>query len=563
MRFLSTSSSRVILFLSILVSCKGKNSAPSKDLIAGMNLKTGAIISCGPADKQFGSVDFEMSCSSAAKKDFNLAMELLHSFEYDESEKVFAKVINESPDCAMAYWGVAMSNFHPLWNPPTEAEFQKGTKAVELAKSITNKTARETAYIDAITAFFKDWSIIQHHTRCVDFEKGMEKVYKDYPDDKEAAIFYALSLVASAELTDKTYKNQRKAGDILNALYAKYPDHPGIVHYIIHTYDYPGLATEALTAARRYASVAPSSAHALHMPSHIFTRLGLWDEDIKSNLESVASAKCYGESSGIKGHWDEELHGLDYLVYSYLQKGENDSAKSLLSYLQTIDLLNPVSSFKGGYAFAAIPSRVALENKNWTAAASLQLHPVNFPWKNFPWQEAIIRFARTMGLINSGKMDAAKSELAILNRLHDTLEKQKDAYKTKEVLIQIKTCEAWMNFKMGKTNDALQQMKLAADMEDSTGKHAVTPGEVIPARELLGDMLTLAGQYENALQGYETGLQKTPNRFNSVYGAAVAAEKAGDKEKATAYYNQLLTIVGSAKSDRAELLVAKSFLAKQ
>ncbi|MBL7743922.1 MAG: hypothetical protein JNN00_10655 [Chitinophagaceae bacterium] len=308
----------VILFA--LLSCKEKKTAPSKELISQLDLKRGNIITCGPPGQQLGKVDFEMSCDQQTKQDFNTALALLHSFEYDESEKAFSKIIDASPGCAMAYWGVAMSNFHPLWMPPSEAELQKGAKAIEIANLIDNKSERESGYINAIGAYYKDRGKTDHRTRCLRFEKAMEELYKRYPEDKEAGIFYALALDASADPSDKTFANQKKAGAILSALYPAGPDHPGIIHYIIHTYDYPGLADLALPAARKYAKIAPSSAHALHMPSHIFTRLGLWDECIESNKVSVSSAKCYAESAGIKGHWDEELHGLDYLVYAYLQK---------------------------------------------------------------------------------------------------------------------------------------------------------------------------------------------------------------------------------------------------
>lgn len=263
-----------ILLVAAILSCNSHDSAPSTEAINGLHLKRGNVISCGMTNPQFGSVDFEMTCDKKAKQDFNLAIELLHSFEYDESEKAFAKIIDETPTCAMAYWGMAMCNFHPLWNPPTEAELQKGSKAVAIANAITKKSAREAGYINAIGAFYKDWDKTDHHTRCVNFENAMEKLHNSFPDDKEAAIFYALSLDASAIPTDKTYKNQKKAAAILQALYPLEPNHPGIIHYLIHTYDYPGLAILALPAARQYANVAPSSAHALHMPSHIFTRLG-------------------------------------------------------------------------------------------------------------------------------------------------------------------------------------------------------------------------------------------------------------------------------------------------
>lgn len=549
-----------IISLAALVSCNGSNWVPSKESITQINLKRGNIISCGASSKQFGLVEFEMSCNKKAKKDFNLAIELLHSFEYDESEKAFAKVIDETPECAMAYWGVAMCNFHPLWTPPTEAELQKGSKAIEIANTISKKSKRESAYINAISKFYKDWSKIDHHSRCIQYEKAMEKIFITYPHDKEASIFYALSLDASADPGDKTYTNQKKAGLILMAVYPSAPNHPGIIHYLIHTYDYPGLAELALPFARKYAEVAPSSAHALHMPSHIFTRLGLWDECIKSNLVSVASAKCYAEQAGIKGHWDEELHGMDYLTYAFLQKGENKFANDQLKYLETIKEVHP-ANFKVAYAFAAIPSRFLLENKIWDKAAVLQVSPANFSWIQFPWQESIIYFTRLLGAAHLGNIKDANTELAKLNLLQGTLEKQKDTYKSLQVSIQIKTGEAWIQFANGKTTEALHLMKLAADMEDGTEKHPVTPGEVLPARELLGDMLLLLKQYGNALTAYEAVLQKCPNRFNSLYGAGLAAEKSGQKEKGAFYFKHLLTITDTVNSDRPELVDTRKFLA--
>lgn len=551
----------VFLFLSlpVLLACKNKNSRGSEELVSQLNLKRGEVISCGQPDAEFGTANFEIPGDEKTKKDFNLAVELLHSFEYDEAEKVFAKVIDESPGCAMAYWGVAMSNFHPLWNPPTGAELQKGAKAIAIANILAGKSDRESRYINAIGLFYNDPDKKDHHTRCVDFEKAMEQLHAKYPDDREAAIFYALALDASASPTDKGYTHQKKAAGILNGLYASTPDHPGIIHYIIHTYDYPELAAMALPAARKYAQVAPSSAHALHMPSHIFTRLGLWDEAIHSNLQSVGAAQCYAEQAHINGHWDEELHGLNYLVYAYLQKGDNKSAEEKLLYLDTIKTVSPVN-FKIAYAFAAIPSRYVLENKQWKEAAGLHLPQANFSWSKFPWQQAIIHFTRLLGAVHMGNPDGAKTELDKLKELRDTLIKQKDSYKAKEVEIQIKTGEAWTTFQFGNKTNALQTMKQAADMEDSIEKHPVTPGEVLPARELLGDMLLQSNQNLEALQAYEAVLKKSPNRFNSLYGAGIAAEKKGDKEKAVGYFRQLLVIVGTVNSNRAEIVTTRSFL---
>lgn len=550
----------LLLFVSVVVfSCKNKSSVPSKEIISELQLKRGNVISCGAANEQFGIVDFDMTCAASTKKDFNLAVELLHSFEYDEAEKVFAKVIDESPNCAMAYWGAAMCNFHPLWSAPTEAELQKGAKAIAIANSITTKSDRESGYINAIGLFYKDWHSKDHHTRCVYFEKAMEDLHLKYPNDNEAAIFYALGLDAAASLTDKTYANQKKAGEILAALSAKEPNHPGIIHYIIHTYDYPTLAQLALPAARRYAQVAPSSAHALHMPSHIFTRLGLWDEDIQSNLQSVEAAQCYAAAAKIPGHWDEELHGLDYLVYAYLQKGNNKKAKELVDYLSAIKAVYP-ANFKIAYSFAAIPSRYMLENKSWKDASTLSLPGANFSWKAYPWEEAIVHFARALGAAHTGNMGKTKDELAILKELKDTLDKQKDSYKAKQVAIQIKAGEAWMQLEQGNTQNALLEAKLAADMEDSTEKHPVTPGEVLPARELLGDMLMQTQQYKVALEAYEAVLVKSPNRFNAVYNAGVAAEKFGDQQKAINYFKQLLAIADTIHSNRPEIATAQAFL---
>ena len=551
----------LILLLSLLFSCREKPKGPSKERINEMGLKRGEVITCGPLDKKFGSVAFNTSCSGETD-DFNLAMELLHSFEYEEAEKVFARIIDKEPDCAMAYWGVAMSNFHPLWTPPSEPELKKGLRAIRIAQAITKRSKREEAYIDAIAAFYDGWDKVDHYSRCIRFEKAMEKLSTAYPNDKEATIFYALALNAAADPTDKSLNKQKKAGEMLNALYSAAPDHPGIIHYIIHTYDFPELAEMALPAARKYATVAPSSAHALHMPSHIFTRLGLWDECIRSNLASVASARCYAEAAGIKGHWDEELHGMDYLMYAYLQKGEDRLAKGQLDYLNTIIDVYPIN-FKVAYAFAAIPSRYLLENKSWREAASLQVHCPDFPWKDFQWQKAIVHFTRLMGFVHIDKIDSAKGELKELNLIYNKLTEQKDAYKANQVQIQISTSEAWLRWKEGKNDEALMLMDRAADAEDKTFKHPVTPCEVIPARELLGDLLLQMNRPGEALEAYEADLKRHPLRFNGLYGAGSAAERAGDPKKASLYYRQLLGIINPANAIRPEIAIVKQFLKEQ
>jgi len=550
----------VLLLSIILVACGGDHStsSPSAKAIDGLNLKKGGLISCGPPKAEFGTLDFETSCDSAIKVSFNVAVELLHSFEYDESEKVFAGIVEQAPGCAMAYWGVAMCNFHPLWEPPTKADLKKGGEAVDIARSIAGKSARESAYIDAVGAYYKDWDKdIPFRVRAAAFEKAMEQLYQKYPADAEAAIFYALALDAAASPTDGSYSKQRKAGDILNTLYKTAPNHPGIIHYIIHTYDYPGIADLGLAAAKRYALVAPSSAHALHMPSHIFTRLGLWDDCIRSNRASVEAARCYAQSAGMRGHWDEELHGLDYLIYAHLQRGDNKAAEEQLRYLDSIREVYPVN-FKVAYTFAAAPARVALENNNWTAAASLPLHTAGVAWERFPWQEAINHFARLLGNVHLGKIEAAQSELVRLVQLHDMLVKQNETYKAGQVAIQMKAGEGWIMFGMGKRPEALSLMRSAADMEDSTSKHPVTPGEVLPARELYAGMLFENKDYAAARREYEGVLQKCPNRFNSLYGAGLAAEMGGDAGKAVSYFGQLLRIADTT-SKRPELNIARKW----
>ena len=542
----------------LLVSCREHSAVPSQAAITELSLKRGQIITCGAPDRKLGLVEFNTSCGDEAQASFYLALQLLHSFEYDEAEKAFATAIDKNPACAMAYWGVAMANFHPLWTPPSELELKKGVKAIAIAQSIAKKTPREAAYIDAIAAFYRNWERVDHRSRCIAFEKAMESVHAKYPSDNEATIFYALALTAAADPADKQFRSQRKAGQLLEALYPNEPNHPGIIHYLIHTYDYPELAALALPAARKYAAVAPSSAHALHMPSHIFTRLGLWEECIHSNLASVASAQCYAQEAGIKGHWDEELHGLDYLTYAYLQRGQNTLAKQQCEYLKTIKEVEPLN-FKVAYAFASIPARYSLENKYWKEAALLPIDSTTVPWSKFPWQEAIIHFARLLGAVHTSQLEPAKAELAQLQGLHDRLAREKDAYKANQVAIQVRAGDAWIHCLAGKNAEALALMNQASDMEDQTEKHPVTPSEVIPARELLGDMLLQLHQPRQALEAYEASLRKHPNRFNGLYGAGVAAERAGILERGQSYYRQLLKVT-DAHSDRPELRAARQYL---
>lgn len=542
----------------IAMSCNSTSKSPSTESIEALNLKKGELIRCGPSEGNFGSVDFVVTASEAVIDDFNTAVAMLHSFEYEEAEKAFANIISKDPSCAMAYWGVAMSNFHPLWSAPLEDELKKGAKAVAIARSIKDKTSRESEYIEAIAQVYEDWDKLDHKTRCLKYEKAMAAIYTAYPSDKEAAVFYALALNTTAPPTDKTYANQRKAGDILNKIQSDQPNHPGIVHYIIHNYDNPELAEIALPAARKYASIAPASAHAQHMPSHIFIRLGLWDESIRSNLASISSAQCYAESMKLNANWDEELHGLDYLVYAYLQMGNNELAETQLKYLNNIKKVS-ADNFKVAYAYAAIPARYALENRKWKEAAALEVTPASFPWDKFPWQKAIIHFARLMGKVHTDDVAGATKELDVLKSLQAALLNQKDEYKAKQVEVQIKSGEAWIELKKGNNEKAIALMQQSADLEDKTEKHPVTPGEVLPAREMLADMWFALQQPAKALETYEADMKRHPNRFNALYGAGLAAEKSGNVQKAETYYSKLSQIAGST-ANRPELNAARGFL---
>ena len=515
----------IIVTCAVLIySCNSADKAPTAETIESINLKKGNLIWCGPELANFGSVNFMVSTKPEIKKEFDQAIAILHSFEYDEAEKAFANVITKDPECAMAYWGVAMSNFHPLWEPPKENELKKGERAIEIAQTIRDKTDRESAYINAMATFYKDWKNVDHKTRSKNYEKAMGDIYSKYPDDQEAAIFYALALNTTADPTDKTYTNQKKAGEILNKVSAERPDHPGIIHYIIHNYDNPDLAEIALPAARKYASVAPASAHAQHMPSHIFIRLGLWDEAISSNIASVNSAQCYAEKAALAGNFDEELHGLDYLMYAYLQKGDNKKASEQLEYLKSIEKVS-AQNLKVAYAYAAIPARYVLENKKWKEAANLELFPASFPWDNFPWQKGIVVYTRMLGKINTNDIKGAEEELATLKSLQNKLIGLKDQYKAKQLSVQISTGEAWIHLKKGNKAKAEELMRQAADLEDGTMKHPVTPGEVLPARELLAEMYMDMGKPSLAVKAYEADLDRHPKRLNGVKGLAKASQQ--------------------------------------
>jgi tetratricopeptide (TPR) repeat protein len=511
---------------------------------------------------KLGQVDFPVSCTAAAQKQFDQALGALHSFWYEEALRLFTGVAETDPSCAMAYWGIAMSIYYPLWVPPSQPTLQKGTNAIEKAKSIGAKTDREGAYIAAIEVFYKDSDKLEHRARTLAYEKAMEQIHRQYPNDREAAIFYALALNATASPTDKTYAQQLKAGEILEKVFAEQPDHPGVAHYIIHSYDNPSTANRGLPAAQRYIKIAPSVPHAQHMPSHIFTRLGLWQESIHSNLGAVAASKEYAAKIHPEAAYYEQLHALDYLAYAYLQGAQDQEAKRVLDELRAIKKVQP-EAFQAAYAYAAIPARYALERRRWSEAAALTVQPTAFPWSRFQWAEAVTHFARAMGAARSGNVDSSRKDIEKLESLQDALVKAKDSYWAKQVDIQRRVASAWYLRAENKSDEALQLMQSAADLEDSTDKHPVTPAPIQPARELLGEMLLELGDPVQALKEFEISHRVEPNRFRGLYGAAKAAQESGDREKARLYYAKLISLCEHADADRPELKEANTFLSSK
>jgi len=390
----------------------------------------------------------------------------------------------------------------------------------------------------------------------------MEQVYLRYPKDHEAAIFYALALLGTAVPTDKTYANQKKAAGILNKVLAAEPEHPGVAHYLIHSFDYPSLASLALAAARSYAKIAPSSPHALHMPSHIFTRLGLWQESIESNIASAEAAKNHVAKTNPGAAAFDQLHAMDYLAYAYLQTAQDGKVKEIVDAINKMNKLD-ANVFQAGYALAAIPSRYALERRRWSEAAALKVHPADFPWNKFPYAEAMIYFARSLGASRSGDTASAGKDVDRLTAIQKSLADAKENYWATQVEIQRRTAAAWLAHAEGKQEESLQLMRSAADLEDTTEKAPVTPGAIVPARELLGELLLDLRESQAALREFEVSLVVSPNRFNGLYGAARAAELSGDREKAGAFYAKLMALAERSDGQRPELHAAKEFLARK
>jgi hypothetical protein len=505
-------------------------------------------------------VDFATSCSPAVQHQFKHAVWTLHSFWYREALKEFTAVTEAEPDCAIGYWGIAMSHWYPLWYPPSPAALKAGSDAVEKATAAPTKTEREKDYIAAIAAFYRDNDKLDHRTRAVAYEKAMEQVYLKYPEDHEAAVFYALALDTTALPADKTYANQKKAAEILNKVWKEEPNHPGVVHYLIHSDDSAQFAQAGLDAAICYAKIAPDVPHALHMPSHIFTRLGMWQESIDSNRAADAGALAYVRKSlGPQAFDGETVHYMDYLEYAYLQTAQDGPAKTVVDEL--------VSFRKGdnpnltmAYAVAAIPVRFALERRDWQAAASLSAPEIGFPLDRFPWAEAMISYARALGEARTGNIAGAQTEIAKLQSLKDKLSAAKDTYWANQVEVQRLGAAGILAHVQGDDAKAVELVRAAADLEATMDKHPVTPASVLPARELLADLLLELNQPAAALTEYKEMLRTDPNRFRSILGEARAAKQSGDAAAAHDAYQKLVALSKPTAPERPELAEAKAYL---
>jgi len=483
--------------------------------------------------QQSAMVQFRNSCSAAVQDEFSHAITLLHSFEYPETTRLFREITEKEPGCAMARWGSAMSIWHPLWAPPSKADLAAGARILAATDGLT-MTAREAAYIDAIKAFFASDDTSTHVLRARAFEEKMGEVYAANLDDPEAALFHSLSLLAAADPRDKSYARQFKSAGLLNWVRASQPEHPGVLHYLIHSYDFPGLAHLALDAAMTYADAAPDSAHAQHMPSHIFTRLGLWDRSLSSNHDSTRSALEFTERANLPGHYDEGLHSIDYLMYAMLQTARDDEARTLLKQLAGITKTD-TENFKVAYTYAASPARYALERRQWEEASNLEFIRKNFAWDQFGWAQSIHYFARGIGAARSGDIDKARAALATIKALQEDLPGTTLPYWREEVQVHMDAVGAWILLAEGSADEALALALAAADREDAVDKHPVTPGEVLPARELYADMLFETDRFDEALYQYQVVLSGSPNRLNALVGAAEAANSAGQARLADSY----------------------------
>jgi tetratricopeptide (TPR) repeat protein len=502
------------------------------------------------APEKFGQVHFLNSCEAQVQPAFERGLALLHSFAYGKSAKYFEEVSAKDPKCSIAQWGVAMTYFHQIWGPPTDDEFAAGRIAAQKAAAVGAPTARERDFIGAIAAYYQG-ERVPHPARVVAYEKAMDGVAKRNPDDHESQIFHALAIlgVAYNSPPDKTYARQKEAAEILNRMLALEPEHPGIAHYMIHSFDYPDLAALALPAARAYAKIAPSAPHALHMPSHIFTRLGMWKESIDSNLASARTAQEWIAQTQAGATAFDALHATDYLEYAYLQTGQDAKARELVDGVAKVTSFD-VPQFAAGYALAAVPARNALERRDWKEAAALTPQPATFPWAKYPYAKAIVYFARGVGAARAGNLVSARQAVTALAEIEASLKGQKGFDWATQVEVQRRAAAGWLARAEKKDAEALALLRSAADLEDSTDKHPVTPGSILPAREQLADLLSELGQPATALAEYEASLRSAPARLNSYQGAAEAAERAGKKQEAMAFRERLVALCGGSPPAR-------------
>ena len=496
-------------------------------------------------DQKFGKVHFATSCEEVAQRRFDRAMRYQHSFWYAESKEIYEEAIKADPSCAIAYWGIALSLLSNPHGAIPAPNLPLGLAAIEKARDIGAKSQRERDYIDALAVMYVDYDKIPQQVRVQSYLKKMEALAAKYPDDDEAQIFYAITLNVAASPADKTYANQLKGAAILEPIWQRQPQHPGVAHYLIHLYDYPAIAAKGLPAALRYAKIAPNAPHAQHMPSHIFTRVGYWKESIAANQASVEAAKAHDERG-------EQLHGEDYMVYAYLQLGQDDKARKVLDAIEAT--IPDADSFGGAFSRAASPARYVFERGDWKAAAQLEVKP-----SKFPHVMAITHFARALGAARSGDVAAARDEAAKLVEIRDRLREAKNDYWATQVDIEAQVANAWVLYADGKSDDALKAMAAAADAEDKTEKAPVTPGPLVPARELYGSMLLERGLAKDALAAFQATQAKEPNRFNGYAGAAKAAQATRDAATAKANYEKLLAL--ASDSDRPILAEARTFVA--
>jgi hypothetical protein len=500
-------------------------------------------------DQQFGTVHFATSCNETAQRRFDRAMRYQHSFWYKASREVFEEALKADPECGIAYWGIALGLLDNPHIAPPAPNLPLGLAAIQAAKAMGAKTRRERDYIDALALMYVDYDKTPRAARIQSYLKAMEALAARYPDDDEAQILYAITLNVAASPNDKTYAYQLKGAAILEPIFKRQPRHPGVAHYLIHLYDYPVIAERGLDAARRYAEIAPAAPHALHMPSHIFTRVGYWKESIASNVASAKAAKAEKSVT-------DQLHAQDYLVYAYLQLDQDKDARAVVDDMAIANVDSPFA-FPAYFARAAAPARYMVERGDWKGAAELEVEPCNFPHVM-----AITYSARALGAARSGNSQAASAEIAKLGELRGKLADAKDAYWSQIVDIQRQVATAWQLYAEGKYDEALNVMRAAADAEDKTDKHPVTPGPLAPARGLYGFMLLDRGMARDALAAFEATMAKEPGRFNGFVGAAQAAIALDDTTKAKALYEKLIALASAADDDRPALAAAKAFLAK-